>query len=153
MSKMNSHDPFGHLKKQVMAKRKVDCQIDSRPLKVNNCLDFLTCRWGATYYWKALNKGYTFALNLISIRSLQTKLWSSNVTKIRTMGISRLPFRSLGTKWHLGVGPVARHRIYYKEEGGGFPQIRTMVNLVNLCLPVARPCTKMLQLRTNKLVV
>jgi len=28
------------------------------------------------------------------------------------------------TKWHLGVGPVARHRIYYKGKGGGFPQVR-----------------------------
>jgi hypothetical protein len=29
------------------------------------------------------------------------------------------------TKWHLGVGPIVRHRIYYKGEGGGgFPQVR-----------------------------
>jgi len=24
-------------------------------------------------------------------------------------------------KWHLGVAPMASHREYYKEEGGGFP--------------------------------
>jgi hypothetical protein len=28
---------------------------------------------------------------------------------------------SPGTKWHLGVGPMAMHIKYYKGEGGGFP--------------------------------
>jgi hypothetical protein len=32
---------------------------------------------------------------------------------------------SLGTKWHLGVGPVAMHREYYKGEGGDFPKFRS----------------------------
>jgi len=27
---------------------------------------------------------------------------------------------SPGTKWHLGAGPVAKHRVYYKGEGDGF---------------------------------
>jgi len=26
-------------------------------------------------------------------------------------------------KWHLGVALMASHRKYYKEEGGGFPQV------------------------------
>jgi hypothetical protein len=37
---------------------------------------------------------------------------------------------------------VAKHREYYKREGGGFPQVRAMVNLVGLCLTVVHPCTK-----------
>jgi hypothetical protein len=37
------------------------------------------------------------------------------------LGISELPLGSLGTKWHLGCGHVAKHRVYYKGEGGGFP--------------------------------
>jgi hypothetical protein len=58
-----------------------------------------------------------------------------------------------GTKWHLGASLVAKHRIYFKGEGGGFPQVWAMVSLVNLCLPVVRSCTKMLKLRINQLVV
>ncbi len=27
---------------------------------------------------------------------------------------------SPGTKCHLGVGPMAKHKVYYKGEGGGF---------------------------------
>jgi hypothetical protein len=32
-------------------------------------------------------------------------------------------FGTLGTKCHLDVAPMARHIVYYKEEGGGFPQV------------------------------
>jgi hypothetical protein len=69
------------------------------------------------------------------------------------MGISRLPFRSPFTKRHLGAGPVAMHRVYYKGEGGGFPQVRVVVSLVSPCLPMTCSCTKVLELRTNQLVV
>jgi hypothetical protein len=49
---------------------------------------------------------------------------------------------SLETKWHLGVGPMAIHKEYYKGEGSGFLQVQAMVNLMNLCLFVIHPCTK-----------
>jgi len=39
----------------------------------------------------------------------------------------------LGEKSHLDVGSVASHRVYYKGEGGGFPQVRAVVNLVCPC--------------------
>jgi len=42
----------------------------------------------------------------------------------------------------LGAGPMARHKVYYKKEGGGFPEIWAMVSLVSVCLHVVRPCTK-----------
>jgi hypothetical protein len=56
--------------------------------------------------------------------------------------ISKLSLGSSETKWHLGVGLVARHREYYKGEDGGFPQVQAVVSLVSSCLPVVRPCTK-----------
>jgi hypothetical protein len=59
---------------------------------------------------------------------------------------------SPGTKWHLGAGPMAKHKVYYKREGGGFPQVQVVVNLVSPCLFVVRPCTKML-LHTNHPIV
>jgi hypothetical protein len=43
------------------------------------------------------------------------------------------------TKCHLGAGPVARHIVYYKGEGGGFPQVRAMVSLMSPSLPMAHP--------------
>jgi hypothetical protein len=128
-------------------------QFDSQPLKVRNRPDFLMCRWHATYGWKALDEEYNFALNLISIRGLHTKLWASKVAKVPILGISRLPFGSPRTKCHLVTGPVARHKVYYKGEGGGFPQVWAVVSLVSSSLPVACLSTKVLQLCTNHLVV
>jgi len=89
-----------------------------------------------------LNKGYNAASNIISIGGLHIKLCGPKVVKVPTLGISRLSFGSLGTKCHLDVGLVEKHKVYYKGEGGGFPQVRAMVNLVNPSLPVACLSTK-----------
>jgi len=72
---------------------------------------------------KNLDEGYNFASDLISIRGLQVKLWRPKVAIILTLTISGLPLGSPGTKNHLDVGPVERCIIYYKGEGGGFPQV------------------------------
>jgi len=76
---------------------------------------------------------------------LHTKLWGFKVTKIPTLGILGFPFRNLGTKCHLDVGLMERHRIYYKGEGGGFPQVQAVVSFVSPSLPVAPPNTKSAQ--------
>jgi hypothetical protein len=81
-------------------------QFDSWPLKVKNRPDFLTCRWCATYRWKALNEGYNFALDLILIEGLHTKLWAPKVVGVPSLRISGLPLKSPRTKCHLDVGLV-----------------------------------------------
>jgi len=58
------------------------------------------------------------------------------------LGILGLPLGSPGTKCHLDVGPVAKHKVYYKGEGGGFPQVRVVVSFVSLSLFVVRLSTK-----------
>jgi hypothetical protein len=97
-------------------------QFDSWPLKVNNHPDFLACKWHTTYCWKALNEGYNFALDLISIGNLHAKLWAPKITGVLVVRISRFPLGNPKTKCHLDVGFVERHKIYYKGEGGGFPK-------------------------------
>ncbi len=69
------------------------------------------------------------------------------------MGISGLTLGNPRTKRHLDVGLVESHRVYYKGEGGGFPQIRAVVNLVNPNLFVVHPSTKNAQLCINQLVI
>jgi hypothetical protein len=122
--------------------RESNCQINSRPLEVGNCPDFLAFRWHATYCSKALDKWYNFALDLISIGGLHTKLWPHKVVGVPTLGISGLPLGSPKTKWHLSDGLVARHRVYYKGEGGGFPQVQARVSLVSSNLHVVCLSTK-----------
>ncbi len=104
---MGSHDPFGHLKHKLWPKK-------GRESKVENRLDFLACKWHATYCWKAFNEGYNFALDFISIGSLHAKLWGPKVVGVPTLAISGLPFGNPETKCHLDVGLVERHKIYYK---------------------------------------
>jgi hypothetical protein len=68
-------------------------------------------------------EGYNFALNLISIEGLYTKLWAPKVIGVPILGILRLTFGSPETKCHLDVGLVKRHKVYYKGKGGGFFQV------------------------------
>jgi hypothetical protein len=128
-------------------------QFDSRLLKVENRLDFLRCRWLATYRWKALDKGYNFVLDLISIRGLHTKLWGPKVARVLTLGILGLPLGSLETKNHLDVSYVERHKVYHKGEGAGFPQVRAVVNLMSPSCPWFVLAPKMFQLCINHLVL
>jgi hypothetical protein len=61
---------------------------------------------------------------------------------VLTLANSGLSLRSPKTKSHLDVGLMERHKVYYKGEGGGFPQVQAVVSLVSPNLPVARPSTK-----------
>jgi hypothetical protein len=70
-----------------------------------------------------MDKFYDFALNIISIKGLHTKLWGPKVVGVLILAILGLPFGSLETKCHLDVPPVERHKVYYKGKGGGFPQV------------------------------
>jgi hypothetical protein len=45
-------------------------------------------------------------------------------------------------EWHLGANPMGKHKVYYKGEGGGFPQVRAVMSLVSSTLPMACPSTK-----------
>jgi len=79
-------------------------QFDSRPLKVGNRPDLGVCRGSATHCWKAFNKSYKFASDLILIRGLTKKLWTHKDLKIQTGIVSGLFLGNPGTKSHLDVG-------------------------------------------------
>jgi hypothetical protein len=59
--------------------------------------------------------------------------------------IPRIPLGSLRQKNHLDVSLIERHKVYYKGDGGGFPQVRAAVSLVSPSLPVVRLNTKSAQ--------
>jgi hypothetical protein len=75
------------------------------------------------------------------------KLCALKVTGILIVAISGLPLGSPETKSHLNVAPVERRKVYYKGEGGGFPQIRAVVSLVCPSCPWLVLAPKVLQLR------
>jgi hypothetical protein len=63
--------------------------------------------------------------------------------------ISGLPRGSPGREKPFGCSHVERCRVYYKGEGGDFPQVRAMVSLVCSCCPWFVLAPKVLQLCTN----
>jgi len=75
--------------------REWNWQFDSRPLKLKNWFDFLVCKWRVGGAWhtikKALDEGYNFIWDLISIGGLHTKLWGPKVARISTLVILGLP--------------------------------------------------------------
>jgi hypothetical protein len=154
MSKMGSHCSFGIWNVSYGQKkgRESSCQFDSRPQKVGNRPDLLSCKGRVTYRWKALDETYNFSLNRTSIEGLLTKLWGSKIAGVPTSGISRLPLGSPGKNSHLDVTSVESCRVYYKGESGGFPQVRAVVSLVCLCCPWLVLAPKVLQLCTNHFV-
>jgi len=69
--------------------RELNCQFDSQPEEVGNRPDLLVYRWHATYRWKALDKGYNFALNTfrseVYSQSYEApKLWESQLGRFQT---------------------------------------------------------------------
>jgi hypothetical protein len=74
--------------------------------------------------------------------SLQSKVYTQSYGPQSCGNPNFGNFGNPRTKCHLDVAPMERHRVYYKGEGGGFPQVYAMVRLVNLRLPVAYPTIK-----------
>jgi len=71
MSKMGLHDPFEYLKFKLWPKKGsgIKVSINFHPLKIKNFLEICVFKWHATYFWKALDKGYNFVWT-----SLQSKV-------------------------------------------------------------------------------
>jgi hypothetical protein len=127
-----------------MAKRRgrqSNYQFDSWPLKVRNRPDFLACRWHATYLWKDLDKGYNFALDLISIKGLHTKLWASKVTGV--LGPNAI--------WMLVLWPDTKYTIRGKVVAS--PKSGPWWALWICVCPWLIYALKVLKLCTNQLVV
>ncbi len=70
-----------------------------------------------------------------SIGGLNKKLWMPKVPGVQTRTILGLHFGSPEKKCHLDVASAESYREYYIGEGGGFPQIRAVVNQVSPSCP------------------
>jgi hypothetical protein len=80
---------------------------------------------------------------------LRSKVCTRSYAPSKLQESQLLQFRD---KKPFGCGPVERHKVYYKGEGGGFPQVRAVVSLVCPCCPWFVLAPKVFQLCTNHLV-
>jgi len=138
-----------------MAKRRTGSQIANlTPNQKKSRIDLIYLVAGGVRH--TIGKLSMRAITLLQIASRSKvcsqsygapKSWESRMARFWDSH-SKVP----GVKNHLDVGPVASHRVYYKGEGGGFPQVRTVVNLVCPCYPWFVLAPKVLQLCTNHFV-
>ncbi len=142
-------------KTQVMAKRKAGSQFANlTPDHKKSRIDPIYLATGKVSH--TIEKLLTRAITLLYI-ALRSKVCSQNygAPKLRESHLVRfwdshsgIP----GEKSHLDVGPMANHRVYYKGEGGGFPQVRAVVSLVCPCCPWLVLTLRVFQLCTNHFV-
>jgi len=106
--------------------------------------------------WHTVGKLSTKATTLLQIApQFEVYLQSYGASKSQKSQLAR--FRDshsgiLGEKSHWDVDHVEWCRIYYKGEGGGFPQVRAVVSLVCLCGMWLVLAPRVFQLCTNHLV-
>jgi hypothetical protein len=132
--------------------RESNCQFDSRPEKVGDRPNLLGCRQRATYHWKLSTRATTLLHNALRSEVCSQSYRAPKLRESRLAGFWDSHSGVPGEKSHLDVGPVERCRVYYKGEGGGFPQVRAVVSLVCLCCPWLVLAPKVLQLCTNHFV-
>jgi len=152
---MGSHCPFGHLKHKLWPK-------EGPGVKLAVWLP-TTKSWESTWF-PCVQMTYNIPLES-SRRELQLcfrlhlnqrslcKVMAPQSRKSPNLGNFETPTWESWTKSHLDVGLVERCRVYYKGEGGGFPQVWAMLNLVCSCCPWLVLAPKVLQLCTNHLAL
>jgi hypothetical protein len=144
MSKMGSHDPFEYLQYKLWLKERSKVKVSIWVLTIKSQeLPWITCvhvvchmslkssQWGLQLYFRP-HFNRTFAQKIMGFQNGESP--NFKFFGIVDMGIPK--------KWHLGAAPVTSHKKYYKKEGGDFPHVWAVVNLVNPCMPMVSPCTK-----------
>jgi len=152
---MGSHCPFGHLKHKLWPKEepRVKLAIWLPTTKSQESTQFSCIQMACDIPLERSRRGLQLCLRPHLYQRFLRKVMAPKVAKVPTLAISGLPFGSPRTKSHLDVGPMERCKVYYKGEGGGFPQVRAMVSLVCSCYSWLLLAPKVLQLCTNHLVL
>ncbi len=152
MSKVGLHCSFGHLKHKLWPKEGPGVKL-VKHRKKSRIDPIYLCAENVRH---TVGKLLTRATTLLQTAS-RSEVYSQSygAPKSRESLLARFRDSHSGVsreKSHLDVGPVERCRIYYKGEGGGFPQVQAMVSLVCPCCPWLILAPKVLQLCTNHLV-
>jgi hypothetical protein len=154
MSKMGLHHPFGHLKHKLWPKEKSRINLaiwfpTTKSLESTwfTCVQ-VTCDTSIENSWWGLQLCFKPHLHRRSVREVMG-LQSRESPNFGNFG--GFPLGSPGTKSHLDLDPVGSHKIYYKGEGDGFPQVWAVVSLVNPSCMWLVQASKVLQLCINTL--
>jgi hypothetical protein len=141
---MGSHDPFGDSTHKLWPKEGsgVKLAVWLPPTKSQESPQFpcvhVACDIPLKSSWQGLQLCFRTHLNQRST----DKIMGPQSCRKPNFGNFGTPTWGPGTKCHLGGGPMARHRVLCKGADGGFPQVWTVVDLVNLNLFMVHLNTK-----------
>jgi len=145
MSKMGSHDPFEHIKHKLWPKEEMWVKLAIwLPTTKNQESPWFSCMQVACHIpleslWKGIQLLFRPHANRRSTHKVMgpQSRGSPNCENFET---PTWEFRGKMIFWVLVL--MAKNRVYYKGEGGGFPQVRVVVSLVSPCLHMVHLCTK-----------
>jgi hypothetical protein len=131
------HDPFEHLKYKLWPKERSGVKLPIWLLTTKSqestqfpCVQ-VECDISLESSWQGLQRFFKPHLN----PRFAHKIMGPQSRRSPNFGNFGFPFENLGTKCHLDVGFVERHRVYYKGEVGGFPQVQAVVSLMSPSCP------------------
>jgi hypothetical protein len=152
---MSSYDPFGHLKHKLWSKERPGIKLSvSLPTTKSQKSTRFTCFQVACHiplesFWRGLQLFFRTHINRRFAKKVMGPQ-SRRSPKFRNFGTPTWESRD---KMPFGCGPRGRHKVYYKGEGGGFPQVQAAVSLVSSSCPWLVLAPKALQLCTTHLVL
>jgi hypothetical protein len=143
MSKMGSHDSIGHLKHKLWPKEGPRVKLTIwLPITKSQESTILPCVQVACHIFLESSRQ---ELKLCFRPHCNCRFAHKVMGPQNCRSPNFWKFENPKTKCHLDMGFMERHKVYYKGEGGGFPQVRAVVSLMNSNLPVACPNTKSAQ--------
>jgi len=155
MFKMCSHRPFGHLKHKLWPKERsgVKLAIWLLTIKSRELTQFLCVQMACDILLKSSWGGLQLCFRLHLNKRFRSKVMAPQSCGSLNLGNFGTPTSESLDKCHLDVGPMGSHKVYYKGEGGGFPQVWRVVNLVSLSCPWLVLAPKVFQLCINHFVL
>jgi hypothetical protein len=134
---MPSHWQFGHLQPKLWAKEGPGVKLTVW-LPTTKRRESTSCQhpiWECNIAFERSRRGLQLWFRPRGDRTLQSGVMAVQSSRSPARIISGLHFGSPENLCHLDVGSTASCREYYMGEGGGFPRIRAVVNLVvqNAC--------------------
>jgi hypothetical protein len=152
---MGSHHPLGHLKHKLWSKEKSGVKLvvwlpttRSWELIRFTCVQ-VTCDTSLERFWQRLQLWFRTHLNPRFARKVMgpQSRGSFNFSNFE------IPIWESWDKMPFRCGLQGEEKVNYKGEGGGFPQVRAMVNLVGPSCSWFVLTPKVLQLCINHLVL
>jgi hypothetical protein len=132
MFKMGSHYPFGHLKHKLWPKEKlgVKLAIWLPTIKSRESTQFPCAQATCNIPLKSSRLRLQICFKPHCNQSFTRKVMRLQSRENPSCGNFGTPTWESRDKKPFGCGLVERRKVYYKGEGGGFPQVRAMLSLV-----------------------